>query len=66
MIKDTPIARGQILITPAEGVDVDGGKSFQLIGFTITFGPFTLSASCLGFGGSRTYNTVSVQLGKSR
>jgi hypothetical protein len=65
LIVDTPVTQGQILITPAEGVDVAGGKSFVLIGFTISFAPFTMRASCRGFERSRTYNLLTVQLGKA-
>jgi len=45
LTRDTPITRGRIVITPAEGFDVAGGKSFTLTGFTISFAPFTISAS---------------------
>ena len=61
LTKDTPVTQGRIVITPAEGFDVPGGKSFVLTGFTISFAPFTLTGSC----GSRTYNLLSVQLGKA-
>src|SRR5882762_1116739 len=60
--RDTPVTQGRIVISPAEGVDVPGGKSFVLIGFTISFAPFTMSGSCLGVGGSRHYSFLSVQL----
>jgi hypothetical protein len=62
---DTPVTQGRILITPAEGFDVADGKSFVLIGFTISFAPFTMRASCRGFERARTYNLLSVQLGKA-
>src|SRR5438876_694932 len=65
LTKDTPVAQGRIVITPAEGFDVPGGKSFVLTGFTISFASFTLSGSCRGVAGSRTYNLLSVQLGKA-
>jgi hypothetical protein len=64
LTKDTPVTQGRIVITPAEGIDVAGGKSFELIGFTISFAPFTMSDSCRGFEFSRTYNLLSVQLRK--
>ena len=63
--KDTPVTEGRIVITPAEGIDVAGGKSFVLIGFTISFAPFTMSGSCLGVGGSRHYSFLSVQFRKA-
>src|SRR5262249_49530416 len=47
------------------GFNVAGGKSFELVGFTVSFAPFTMSASCRGFNVSRTYNFLSVQLGKA-
>jgi hypothetical protein len=62
---DTPVTQGRIGITPAEGIDVRGGKSFLLTGFTISFAPFSMSGSCFGFRGSRTYSLLSVQLGKA-
>jgi hypothetical protein len=60
---DTPVTQGRMFITPAEGFDVPGGKSFVLTEFTISFASFTMRASC--FEGSRTYNLLSVQLGKA-
>jgi len=65
LTQDTPVTEGRIVITPAEGVDVAGGKSFELIGFNISFAPFTISGSCLGIGGSRTYSLMSVHLGRA-
>ena len=65
LTKDTPVTEGRIVIGPAEGFDVPGGKSFVLTGYTISFAPFTLSGSCRGVAGSRTYNLLSVQLGQA-
>jgi hypothetical protein len=65
LTRDTPVTQGRIVISPAEGVDVPGGKSFVLIGFTISFAPFTISGSCIGVGGSRHYTFLSVQLRKA-
>jgi len=65
LTKTTPITQGRIGITPAEGFNVTGGKSFVLTGFTISFAPFSMSGSCYGFGGSRNYSQLSVQLGRA-
>src|SRR2546427_11818398 len=65
LTKDSRVTHGRIVITPAEGFDVRGGKSFVLTGFTISFASFTLSGSCRGVASSRTYNLLSVQLGKA-
>jgi len=62
---DTKVTRGRIVITPAEGINVAGGKAFELVGFTISFEPFTMSDSCRGFEASRTYNLLSVQLARA-
>jgi hypothetical protein len=65
LTKDTPVTQGRIVIGPAEGFDVPGGKSFVLTEFTISFASFTISGSCVGLGGSRTYNLLTMQLGKA-
>ncbi len=63
--KTTPVTQGRLEITPAEGIDVAGGKFFALTRMNIAFAPFSVSGSCHGFGETRTYTAVSVQLGKS-
>lgn len=59
----TPVAGGRLELTPAEGVDVTGGKRFALTRADVSFGNFSVSGSCLGFGETRSFTQVSVQLG---
>ena len=64
-VKDTTVTQGRLEIAPAEGLDVTGGKFFVLTRANLSFAPFSMSDSCYGFSGSRTYTTVSVQLAKA-
>jgi hypothetical protein len=63
----TPVTQGRIEITPAEGVDVPGGKFFVLTRANVSFAAFTVHVSCLGGAESRTrnYTKVDVQLGRA-
>jgi hypothetical protein len=44
----TPVAGGQLQLSPATGHDVAGGKSFVLTRADVSFAEFTASASCAG------------------
>jgi hypothetical protein len=61
----TAVTQGRLEITPAEGIDVPGGKRFVLTRGSISFAPFTISRSCLGFGETRHYTQVAVQLAQA-
>src|SRR5882672_4252070 len=63
--KKTPVIDGRLEMTPAQGIDVAGGKFFALTRMNISFAPFSVSGSCLGVSEKRTYTAVSVQLGKA-
>jgi len=58
----TPVTGGRLQFTPAEGVDVTGGKRFALIRADVFFGNFSISRSCLGFSQTRSFTQVAVQL----
>ena len=60
----TPVVGGRLELTPAEGVDVTGGKLFALIRADVFFAGFSISRSCLGVSETRTYTQVAVQLGR--
>jgi hypothetical protein len=61
----TPVTGGRIEFTPAEGVTVGSGKLFTLTRVLVTFAAFTIDKSCAGFGGSRDYQKLSVQLARA-
>ena len=61
----TPVTQGRIEITPAQGVAVPGGRLFALTRVNVSFAPFSIHRSCLGFGETRSYTAVGVQLGQS-
>jgi hypothetical protein len=63
----TPVTQGRLEITPAEGVDVPGGKFFVLTRANVSFEAFSIHVSCLGGTVSRTrsYTNVDVQLGRA-
>src|SRR6185503_2237684 len=44
----TPVIQGRLELTPAEGRDVPGGKSFTLTQANVSFAPFTIHRSCVG------------------
>ncbi len=60
----TTVSGGRIELTPAEGIDVTGGKQFSLSRATLTFTPFSASGSCGIFSGTQNYTEVAVQLMK--
>ena len=59
----TPVTGGRLELTPAEGVDVTGGRRFALTRADVFFGGFSVSGSCLGFKEGRSFTQVAVQLG---
>jgi hypothetical protein len=60
----TTVSGGRIELSPAEGIDVTGGKQFSLSRATLTFTPFSASGNCGVFSGSQNYTEVAVQLMK--
>jgi hypothetical protein len=61
----TPVNGGQMQLAPPQGSDVSGGKTFDLTATTITFTPFSVGGSCAGFGETRHYEELGVQLAKA-
>ena len=61
----TPVTGGKIELSPAEGVNVTGGKLFGLTRASVSFHPFSVSRSCLGFSETRDYSALSVQFGRA-
>ena len=61
----TPVAGGQLQLSPATGHDVAGGKSFVLTRADVSFAEFTASASCAGISHSRHYEIIAIQLAKA-
>ena len=62
---DSAITGGRIEITPANGIDVPGGKQFMLTRANLSFAPFNVSGSCFGFGDTRHYTNIDVRLGNA-
>ena len=60
----TPVTAGRLELTPTEGRAVPGGRFFLLARAHVSFAPFSASGSCLGFGETRHYTEVGVQLGR--
>src|SRR5437773_4139287 len=58
----TPITAGRLELTPSQGVDVIGGKRFALSRVSVSFAPFSIHRDCLGFGDTRSYTAIGVQL----
>jgi hypothetical protein len=63
--KTTTVAGGSIELSPAFGVDVSGGKLFAATQATIMFAPFSIGGSCYGFGDTRHYTELGIQLPKA-
>src|SRR6185295_3525053 len=61
----TPVTGGRIEMTPAEGVDVSGGKAFVLTRVSVSFAPFSIHRSCLTVDRTRNYTEVGVQLARA-
>ena len=63
--KIVPVTGGRMELTAAEAVSAGGGKSFDLTRVTVSFGAFSVSASCIGLEQTRTYSAVGVQFGRA-
>jgi hypothetical protein len=62
VVRDVAVTGGHLEFTPADGVDIAGGKSFVLTRANMSFAPFHIQASCHGESGDEDFSTVSVQL----
>jgi Thrombospondin type 3 repeat len=60
-----PVTGGRLELTPADGLDVAGGKAFALTRLNLAFAPFSVHRDCLGFGETRDYTAESVELGRT-
>jgi hypothetical protein len=63
--KFTPVSGGEMSLSPAEGINVPGGKSFTLTQGNVTFESFSVSGSCLGISRTRSYKAIGVQIAKA-
>ena len=61
----TAVTAGRLELTPSEGVDVGGNKRFVLTKANVSFAPFSIHRSCLGFDRTRNHTEVGVQLGQA-
>ena len=61
----TPVIGGRFEISPAEGIDVGADKRFMLTRANVSFAPFSIHRSCLGFDRTRNYTEVGVQLAQA-
>src|SRR5262245_15798012 len=61
----TNVTGGRLVIAPAGGVDVPGGKQFGLTRANISFAPFSISGSCYGYGSTRNYTALGVDLARA-
>ena len=60
----TPVNGGRLELTPAEGIAVGADRRFALTMASVSFAPFSIHRSCLGFDRTRNYSEVGVQLGR--
>ncbi len=56
------VTKGRIEISPSEGVDIPGGKSFVLTRANISFAPFRIERHCMTKDFDKTFADVNVQL----
>ena len=56
---------GRVEISPSDGIDVPGGKSFVLTRANVSFAPFSIHRSCVTIDRTRNYTEVGVQLGQA-
>lgn len=61
----TPVTGGRLLLTPAEGLNVAGGKLFALTRSDVFFAGFSVTRTCSLITETRTYTEVGVQLGRA-
>lgn len=60
--QSTPVTAGRIEISPAEGIDVLGGKQFVLTRANATFASFKIHRDCMTQNVTKQYSGVAVQL----
>jgi hypothetical protein len=65
VVQSTPVTAGYIEISPAEGLDVTGGKQFVLTRVNLSFAPFSATGSCLLFSETHNYTEVGVELAQA-
>jgi len=59
----TPVEHGRIEMTPARGLDIQGGhKLFNLTRLTLFFTPFDVDGACRGIGDAHRVTEIGVQL----
>jgi hypothetical protein len=63
--QNTPITSGRLELSPAEGIDVPGGKQLTLTRAVATFAPFTIERHCMAQDVVKNYSQVAVQLNRS-
>ena len=64
--RTTAVTRGRLEFLPADGLPAaGGGRFFTLTRATLTFAPFSVSGSCLGFSQTRNYSEVNVNVVRS-
>jgi hypothetical protein len=62
----TDVAAGRIEMTPARGLDLEGGdKIFNLTRLTLFFNPFTVDGECRGLRDPHRVSEIGVQLTSS-
>ena len=57
-----PITGGRLEFSPADGIDVAGGKAFALTRLALSFEPFSVHRECRGIGETRNYTELSAEL----
>ena len=63
--QNTPITSGRLELSPAEGIDVAGGKQLTLTRAVATFAPFKIERHCMTQDVIKNYSQVAVQLNRS-
>ena len=62
----TPVTGGTLELTPAEGIPASGGnRRWTLTGGSLRFAGFSVTRSCLGFEGTRSYGAINVQISRA-
>ena len=56
------VTKGRIEISPSDGVDIPGGKSFVLTRANVSFAPFRIERHCMTEDFDTTFADVNVQL----
>jgi len=60
--QSTPATGGRIELSPADGIDVPGGKQFVLTRANVTFAPFSVHRECMTQNVTKNYSGIAVQL----